>query len=109
MNQTKTKMRRLAVVVAGLISALLAAPVAMGAGWVVYEGLHGRNYSDVGVVMYEHGGIAQAAGLGVLLMLVAGLLVFIHDLARSRVITTFAALWALPWIGIYLLGTAMAF
>jgi len=102
-------MRRVAAVVVGMISALLAAPTAMAAGWVVHDGLRGRNYSDVGVAMYEHGSIAQAAGLGVLLTLTTGSLVLIHDLVRSRVITTIGVIWTLPWIAIYLLGTAIAF
>jgi hypothetical protein len=90
--------------VVGVISTLLAAPTATGAGLVVVWGLLGRNYSDVGVPMYEHEGIAHAAGLGVLCLLAASLLVLIHNFARSHAITLFGVIWMLVWFPIFLFG-----
>jgi hypothetical protein len=91
--------------VAGVLAMLLVAPTATVAGWVVFEGLCGRNISDVGVPMYEYGELARLAGLAVLVFLAASLLVLIYDFARSRAITLFGVLWTLAWSTLYLAGT----
>lgn len=42
--------------------------------------------------MHEHGDIARAAGLGVLVVLAASSLVLIHDFANSHTITVFGVI-----------------
>jgi hypothetical protein len=90
---------------AGVISMRLAAPAATAAGLIVLEGLCGRNVSDVGVPMYEYGGIARAAGMGVLVSLAASSLVFIYDFTRSHAITIFGVIWTLVWFTLFLAGS----
>jgi hypothetical protein len=105
LNQDKTTWRR---VVAGLILTLFAAPAAMGAGLVVYCGLRGRSYWDLGFPTYEHQKIAQAAGLGVLVTLTLISLVLIHNVLESRALIIFGVIWMLAWMFIFLLGTVLA-